>query len=424
MSQSWAAPMATAPVRANVTLPGSKSLTNRALVLTALAATPSRLVAPLRSRDTNLMAGGLRALGVDVVDDGDDWQVTPQPLRGPADVDVGNAGTVMRFLPPVAGLADGPVHFDGDPRARERPLAPVVRALRALGVDVDAPHDRLPLTVRGRGWVLGGSVVLDASQSSQFVTALLLAAPRFADAVEIRHNGGRLPSRTHLDMTVALLRRAGAIVEHIDATTWRVEPGPVHVGRLVVEPDLSNAAPFLAAAAVTGGEITVTGWPLDTTQAGDALRQVFTTLGATCELHEGGLSLRGPERIAGADLDLGDVGELAPVVTAVLALATSPSRLRGIGHLRHHETDRLRALRTEIGRLGGDVSETDDGLVVRPRPLHGGTVHTYEDHRLATAFAVLGLVVPGVRLDDVATTAKTMPTFVDLWNRMLAESAP
>ncbi|HET9944433.1 MAG TPA: 3-phosphoshikimate 1-carboxyvinyltransferase [Actinomycetes bacterium] len=416
---TWPAPVAAGPVVATVSLPGSKSQTNRALVLATLSPEPSQLVAPLRSRDTELMAAGLRAMGADVDTTGDDWWVRPARLLGPAQVDVGNAGTVMRFLPPVAALATGLVRFDGDPRARQRPLAPVVGALRDLGVDVEASHGRLPLTVHGRGWVLGGSVEIDASTSSQFVSALLLAAPRFADAVEVRHVGGRVPSGAHIDMTVAMLRSAGVIVEHVDETTWRVEPGPLRVGRHLVEPDLSNAAAFLAAAVVTGGRVTVPGWPLRTTQAGDALRHLLPQLGASVELDEHGLTVTGPGRVLGADLDLSDVGELAPVLTAVAALADGPSTLRGIGHLRHHETDRLAALSREIGALGGDVRETADGLEVHPRPLHGGRFETYEDHRLATAAAVLGLCVAGVEVVDVATTAKTLPTFVPLWEQML-----
>jgi 3-phosphoshikimate 1-carboxyvinyltransferase len=416
----WPAPVAPGPVTASVSLPGSKSQTNRALVLAALAREATVLVAPLRSRDTDLMVAGLRGMGADIDTAGDDWSVRPAPLHGPAQVDVGNAGTVMRFLPPVAALAEGPVRFDGDPRSHERPLAPVVGALRDLGVEVEATHDRLPLTVHGRGWVLGGSVLIDASTSSQFVSALLLAAPRFADAFELRHRGGRVPSGAHVDMTVAMLRAAGAIVETIDEATWRVEPGPVHLGRHVIEPDLSNAASFLAAAVVTGGSVTVPGWPLSTTQAGDALRDLLAHFGAKVDLHDGGVTVTGPGRVQGADLDLSDVGELAPVLTAVAALAAGPSRLRGIGHLRLHETDRLAALSREIGALGGDVRETDDGLEIRPRPLHGGRFATYDDHRLATAAAVIGLCVPGVEVEDVGTTAKTLPTFVDLWTAMLA----
>jgi 3-phosphoshikimate 1-carboxyvinyltransferase len=407
-------------VHATVRLPGSKSQTNRALVLAALSRERSTLVAPLRSRDTALMVAGLRAMGPGIDDEGDEWTVDPRPLTGPARVDVGNAGTVMRFLPPVAALAAGDVAFDGDPRSRERPLGPVVEALRSLGVDVAADNGAMPLTVHGRGWVLGGTVTIDASLSSQFVSALLLAAPRFADALEVRHEGGRLPSGAHIDMTVEMLRDAGAIVEHVDHLTWRVEPGPLHVGRLVIEPDLSNAAPFLAAAVVTGGVVTVPDWPIRTTQAGDALRRLLEQFGARATLDDDGLTVKGPARLAGADLDLGDVGELAPVLAAVAALAATPSRLRGIGHLRHHETDRLAALSTEITGLGGDVRETPDGLEIRPASLRAGVFSTYDDHRLATAAAVLGLRTPGVEVENVATTAKTLPGFVDLWAGMLA----
>lgn len=419
MTQPWPAPVAHAPVRATVAVPGSKSVTNRALVLAAIAASPSTLRRPLRSRDTLLMAAGLRAMGVVVDDDDDDWVVVPGPLTGPASVDVGNAGTVMRFLPPVATLATGDISFDGDPRARERPLTPVVEGLRALGADLTCASGGLPLTVHGRGWLLGGSVSIDASLSSQFVSALLLAGPRFADGVEVRHMGARLPSGLHIEMTVEMLRAAGAIVEHADTHTWRVEPGPLRLGTLRVEPDLSNAAPFLAAAVVTGGQVVIPDWPLRTTQAGDALRGLFTQMGARCDLEPDGLTVSGPDRLEGIDVDLGDVGELAPVIAAVCALAATPSRLRGIGHLRHHETDRLAALCREITALGGDVTETPDGLLVRPRPLHGGVFATYDDHRLATAAAVLGLCVPGIEVEDVATTGKTLPGFVELWAGML-----
>jgi 3-phosphoshikimate 1-carboxyvinyltransferase len=420
MIAPWPAPHAAGPVRATVRLPGSKSQTNRALVLAALAATPSTLADPLVSRDTTLMAAGLRAMGMTLETSDREWRVEPAALAGPAEVDVGNAGTVMRFLPPVAALAEGDVRLDGDPRARERPIAPMLAGLRAMGADVSATHDRLPLTVHGRGWLLGGSVTIDASQSSQFVSALLLVGPRCADAVEVRHRGGRLPSAVHIDMTVDMLRSAGVIVEHLDDAAWRVEPGPVNLGRVQVEPDLSNAAPFLAAAAVTGGRVTVAGWPLRTTQAGDALRELLPRFGVTVEQDADGLTVTGPDRLVGADLDLGAVGELAPTLAAIAALASTPSRLRGIGHLRHHETDRIAAMAHEITALGGDVRETEDGIEVRPQPLTAGTVSTYDDHRLATMAAVLGLRVDGITVADVGTTAKTLPGFVELWTDMLA----
>jgi 3-phosphoshikimate 1-carboxyvinyltransferase len=419
MTSPWPAPTATGPVRATVNVPGSKSVTNRALVLAALASSPTTLHGPLRSRDTTLMVQGLRALGVHIEDQGEHWVITPGPLTGPATIDVGNAGTVMRFLLPLAALADGDVAFDGDPRARERPIKPVVEGLRALGTSITSPNGGLPLTVHGRGWLMGGSVTLDASLSSQFVTALLLAGPRFASGIEVRHDGERLPSGLHIAMTVEMLRAAGVLVEHAETYAWRVEPGPVHVGKLRIEPDLSNAAPFLAAAMVTAGSVTVPDWPVRTSQAGDVLRHLLERLGGHCELTPRGLTVTGPEMIKGIDVDLGDVGELTPVIAAMCAFAESPSNLGGIAHLRHHETDRLAALSREITGLGGDVQDTDDGLVIKPQALHGGLFSTYDDHRLATAAAVLGLRVPDIEVEDIATTGKTLPGFVELWAEML-----
>ncbi|MEV6963056.1 3-phosphoshikimate 1-carboxyvinyltransferase [Streptomyces sp. NPDC051207] len=422
----WPAPTASAPVHATVTVPGSKSVTNRALVLAALADGPGLVRRPLRSRDSLLMAAGLRALGVRVDDlPNGDWRVLPGALRGPAAVDVGNAGTVMRFLPPVAALAEGEVRFDGDPRARERPLSGVTDALRALGVRVaDEGRGTLPLTVHGTGAPTGGTVGVDASSSSQFVSALLLAGPRFERGLEVRNTGPTVPSMPHIRMTVAMLRAAGAHVEALGdgggPDRWRVAPGPLLGRDMTVEPDLSNAQPFMAAALVTGGTVVVPDWPRRTTQPGDALRDLFTRMGGTAEFTPEGLRFTGSGAVHGIDADLHEAGELAPVLAAVAALADSPSRLRGISHLRFHETDRLAALTREINALGGDVTETADGLRISPRPLRGGVVRTYEDHRMATAAAVLGLVVPGIEVENVATTAKTVPDFPGLWHGMLA----
>lgn len=395
-------------------------MTNRALILASLADGPSRLRAPLRSRDTDLMAAALRTLGVSIVEEGDDWRVTPGALGGPASVDVGNAGTVMRFVPALAGLADGPVRFDGDPRARERPIGPLVRALADLGVRIsDGGRGALPLTIHGRGAVDGGPVTLDASGSSQLVSGLLLPAARFAKGVEVHHVGAPVPSAPHLAMTVRMLRDAGAEVDDTTADVWRVVPGPLRGGERAIEPDLSNAAPFLSAALVTGGRVTVPGWPTRTTQPGDALRGLLTEMGGSCVLGPDGLTVRGTGRIRGIDADLHEVGELTPAVAALAALADTPSCLTGVAHLRRHETDRIAALAREINALGGDVTELDDGLVIRPRPLGGGVFGTYADHRLATAATVLGLAVPGIAVEDVATTAKTLPGFTDMWTRML-----
>jgi 3-phosphoshikimate 1-carboxyvinyltransferase len=422
----WPAPVAHEPVRAVVSVPGSKSITNRALVLAALSDGPSTITGALRARDTVLMGSALAALGVGIegLEATGPVRVAPQPLRGPAHVDCGLAGTVMRFVPPVAALATGDVRFDGDPRARVRPMVAVIGALEALGVEVDDDaRGTLPFTVKGTGSVRGGEVTIDASASSQFVSALLLSAPRFERGVVVRHRGAPLPSMPHVDMSVALLREHGVQVE-VDAAdpsaaTWVVHPGPVRVLDRVVEPDLSNAAPFLAAAAVTGGRVTVTGWPTSTTQPGDALRELFAQMGADVSLGPDGLTVAGTGTLLGVDADLHDVGELTPVLAAVCALASTPSHLRGIAHLRGHETDRLDALARELTRMGGDVEQTADGLLIRPKPLHGKVFETYDDHRMATAGAVLGLVVPGVEVVDVATTGKTLPGFPRMWTSML-----
>jgi 3-phosphoshikimate 1-carboxyvinyltransferase len=419
VSVLWNAPAMTGPVHATVPVPGSKSMTNRALLLAAVADGPSRIQAPLRARDTNLMAAALRALGVGIEDSGTDWAVVPHPLRGPAAVDVGLAGTVMRFVPPLAGLASGPVDFDGDAAARVRPLGPLLDALRQLGVDVSG--ERLPFRVSGTGAVRGGAVQIDSSSSSQFVSALLLVAARFDKGVEVRHVGPPVPSQPHIAMTVAMLAGAGVAVES-EVDSWRVAPGRVAARDLAVEPDLSNAAPFLAAAVATGGSVTVPGWPARTTQAGDALRDLLGAYGAQVDLGPDGLTVRGTGRVTGVDVDLHEVGELTPVLAALSALADGPSTLRGVGHLRGHETDRLAALANELTKLGADVRETGDGLAIRPRPLRGAVFDSYADHRMAQAGAVLGLAVPGVQVVDIGTTGKTLPDFPGMWAAMVRAS--
>jgi 3-phosphoshikimate 1-carboxyvinyltransferase len=401
-------------------VPGSKSLTNRALILAALADGQSRLKAPLRARDTALMAEALRSMGVSVEDAEDGWLVTPGRLRGPAQVDCGLAGTVMRFVPPIAVLADGDVTFDGDPHARERPMSGVLNALRSLGADLEAGgRESLPFTIHGTGGFAGGTVTIDASGSSQFISGLLLAGARYDKGVIVHHDGKRVPSQPHIDMTVAALRGAGVAVDDAEPHTWRVSPGPISPLDLHIEPDLSNAAPFLAAALITGGRVRIPGWPASTTQPGDALRELFARFGAEVALTPEGLTVRGAGTIAGIDADLHDVSELTPVIAALAALASRPSHLRGISHIRGHETDRLAALATEISALGGDINETDDGLAIRPVPLRSGVFAAYADHRMAQAGAVIGLAVPGVLVDDIACTTKTLPDFPGQWARML-----
>ena len=416
----WPAPRARGPVDATVSLPGSKSLTNRALVLAAIADGPSVVRRALRSRDTSLMAVALTSLGARVDTTDDDWAVTPGVFDSDAVVDCGLAGTVLRFVPPVAALSSGSVAFDGDPHMRRRPVGEVLTALRGLGVTVDDDgRGALPFTVRGVGAVPGGQVVIDASASSQFVSALLLAGARYDKGVDVLHDGKPVPSMPHIEMTISMLRRHGVEVDDAEPNRWQVAPGPVTARDTLIEPDLSNAAPFLALAATTGGSVTVLGWPRETTQPGDALRDLLARMGCEVDLDDDGLTVTGPPHLAGIDADLHEVGELTPVVAALCALAESRSVLRGIAHIRGHETDRLAALARELGGLGADVTETEDGLTFRPAALHGGLFHTYADHRMAHAGVVVGSAVDDVLVEDVATTAKTYPGFPDAWARLL-----
>jgi 3-phosphoshikimate 1-carboxyvinyltransferase len=417
----WLAPLAPGPVRGRVSVPGSKSVTNRALLLAALSGGRASVTGAPATRDTALMVGAMRALGVPVQVDGE--RVTfaqHEGLRGGGAVDCGLAGTVMRFVPPAAALADGPVRFDGDPRARERPMATVLDALRALGARVDG--DRMPFTLHGTGAVPGGDVVIDASASSQFVSGLLLSGARYDKGVTVHHDGRPVPSLPHIEMTVDMLRTAGVDVDDTEPDTWRVSPGRIAAREWAVEPDLSNAAVFLAAAAVTGGEVTVLGWPAGSTQPGVEILSVLAQAGCTVERGPDGMTVRGPDALTGVDVDLHDASELTPTVAAVAALATGPSRIRGVAHIRGHETDRLAALATEIGALGGDVTETPDGLEIRPAPLTAPADRlwgAYADHRMATAGALIGLVVPSVSVDDIGSTDKTIPDFPARWAALL-----
>ena len=419
----WPAPAAPAPIRATVRIPGSKSETNRALIIAALADGPSLITDGLEARDTQLMRDALRALGVRITEGGKQWQVDPPSrLRAGGTIDCGLAGTVMRFVPPVAALAPGPVRFDGDQQAYARPMKVILRALRSIGARVDS--DSLPFTLTGSPDLVGGVVTFDASESSQFVSGLLLSGARYPRGIDIRHDGPPMPSMPHIDMTVAMLRERGVRVNDAEPNRWLIRPGRIPARDVAIEPDLSNAAPFLAAAAITGGTVVVPGWPARTYQPGDQIREILERFGAQVTWQEGELRVHGTDHLHGVDLDLHGASELTPVVAAVAALADSTSHLRGIAHVRGHETDRLAALEAELGRLGAHVNQTDDGLVIHPRLLGGDLWHTYADHRMAQAGALLGLVVPDVEIDDVSCTSKTMPEFVDLWKAMIAASQP
>ncbi|MET0190160.1 MAG: 3-phosphoshikimate 1-carboxyvinyltransferase [Pseudonocardia sediminis] len=418
-----------------VSAPGSKSVTSRALLLAALSGGDCVVDGVPASRDTALMTGALAALGVPVDVHGEQVRIGAHDgFRGggdgaPADVDCGLAGTVMRFVPPAAALATGAVRFDGDPHARERPMATVLGALRDLGVAVtrQGEHDSLPFLIDGTGSVRGGTVTIDASASSQFVSGLLLSGAGYDEGVTVLHDGKPVPSQPHIDMTVAMLRAAGVTVE--DRSTgagpdvWRVHPGPVAVRDWTIEPDLSNAAVFLAAAAATGGTVTVSGWPDETTQPGVEILPVLERFGARVETGPAGVTVTGPEHLEGVDVDLHEASELAPTVAALAALARGTSRIRGIAHIRGHETDRIAALATEITELGGAVTETEDGLEITPKPLTGRpdrAWRAYADHRMATAGAIIGLRVPGVVVDDIGATDKTIPDFPGRWSALLA----
>ena len=421
--RQWAAPEALAPITATVILPASKSETNRALILAALASGPSVITGGLEARDTQLMRDALRTLGIRIEESGRQWQVNPpQSFVGGGTIDCGLAGTVMRFVPPVAALADGTVRFDGDQQAYARPMAPLLGALKLLGARVDGNGYSLPFNLTGNPQLPGGDITVDASASSQFLSGLLLAGARYANGIDVQHVGGEIPSRPHIQMTLAMLRARGVEINDTVPDRWVVTPGAIQPLDVTIEPDLSNAAPFLAAAAITGGTVTIPNWPARTLQPGDAIREILQDFGARVDLDGSNLEVQGTDQLHAVDLDLSESAELTPVVAALAALADDTSHLRGIAHIRGHETDRLAALETELDRLGSHVRQTHDGLIIHPRILGGDLWHTYADHRMAQAGALLGLLVPEIVLDDIGCTGKTMPEFEQLWMKMINDS--
>ncbi|MDN4471703.1 3-phosphoshikimate 1-carboxyvinyltransferase [Demequina zhanjiangensis] len=425
----WPAPVPSGPLDATVEVPGSKSLTNRFLVLAALSNGPVHIRGGLRSRDSSLMIAALRALGVWVDDAEAEWVVTPGPLAGGTHIDCGLAGTVMRFVPPMVLLAGArgdrrPVTFDGDEGARVRPMGPLLEALRALGATVDDDgRGTLPFTVTPPA-TTPAEVEVDSSASSQFVTALLLVAPRLTHGLTIRHTGETLPSLPHIDMTCETLRSAGIRVDQPDERTWIVHPGEIQLREVRVEPDLSNAGPFMAAALVAGGTVRIPGWPAHTTQPGAYYPELLTRMGATCALDGDVMTVTGDGTVHGIEADLSPAGEITPTIAALCALADGGSQLTGIGHLRGHETDRLAAIATEVERAGGRCQAGDDSLSfggLPPAGLTPAVMETYHDHRMATFAAILGLVTPGLHVRHVGTVAKTMPDFPTMWAGMLGQ---
>lgn len=418
----WLAPTASGPVSGVVHVPGSKSQTNRVLVLAALADAPVTLRNPLVARDSDLMSAALTALGAPVArSSAHEWIVTPGALRGDVDVDCGLAGTVMRFVPPLAALAAGDVRFDGDERARERPMAALITTLKSLGVDIaDDNRGVLPFTIRGTGSVRGGAANIDASASSQFVSGLLLSGARYDEGLRLTHVGAHVPSLPHIDMTLATLRDFGLNAEQVGDVSWMVAPGtPKGDTTYVIEPDLSNAAPFLAAAVLTGGSVTIADWPETTTQPGVVIPDLLAQMGASVTRDEAGFTVSASGQLRGIDVDLSGESELSTTIAALALFASTPTTIRGVAHMRGHETDRLAALVSEINGLGGKARETADGLVIDPHPLHSGTWRSYADHRMATAGAIVGLAQPGVVIDDIASTSKTMPDFPGLWTTLV-----
>jgi 3-phosphoshikimate 1-carboxyvinyltransferase len=409
--------LAKSAISAQISIPGSKSLTNRELVLSALASGPSEILNPLESRDSSLMIEALRQLGSQIESTPNSLRITPKPISGPAQIDCGLAGTVMRFVPPVAALAVGEISFDGDVAARSRPMKTTVDSLRALGVEVSGSG--LPFTIHGTGEVLGGEVSIDASESSQFVSGLLLVAARLKNGLTLNHVGKSLPSMPHIDMTIDTLAKRGVSVTRVSSTSWRIEPGEISGRTVEIEPDLSNAGPFMAAALVAGGTVTIENWPESTTQVGNDFISLLTLMGGQVSRTGTGMSVTGTGEIQGIDIDLSSAGELTPVIAALAALAKSKSVISGVAHLRGHETNRLKALVDEINSIGGRATETEDGLIVEPADLRGGLWKTYGDHRMATAGAIIGLRVPGIEIEDITVTSKTLPGFELLWSKML-----
>lgn len=432
----WPAPTAQAPLDAVVEVSGSKSLANRELVLAAIADAPGVIRKPLIARDTALCEAALEALGAEIEHVEGQLHVTPAGLgevTGEISIDCGLAGTVMRFIPPLAALTNARVRFDGDEAARLRPMGAVLDALEALDVTIERENgDALPFTVVGRGDVVGGELTIDASKSSQFVSALLLAAPLFTNGLTLRHEGAELPSLPHIEMTLACLRARGVDAEATGTASWRVKPAAIAARELTLEPDLSNAEPFLIAAIIAGGRVSIPSWPATTTQVGAQLADLLPRFGAVCSLDQdgvfhcdGGKGILSGARPDGADLDLSEAGELAPNLAALCALCNTPSTLRGIGHLRGHETDRLAALATELTNIGASVEVLNDGLRIIPGepPISTTHWHSYADHRMATSGALLGLAIPDIQVDDIACTSKTMPEFPTLWVGMLSNMA-
>ncbi|MDU7361020.1 MAG: 3-phosphoshikimate 1-carboxyvinyltransferase [Propionibacteriaceae bacterium] len=415
---STALPSARGPIEGTVVVPGSKSETNRALVLAALADAPSALRGALRSRDSQLMIEALRSLGAHIhVHEDSTVLVTPGAVRGGIEIDCGLAGTVMRFVPPLVLLGDAPVRFTGDEHASERPMRGLLDALRALGADVEG--NQLPFTVTPRA-SRGGEIVVDSSASSQFVSGLLLVGARLPGGLTVRHEGSSLPSRPHIQMTLAMLRNHGVAAREIDERTWHVGQGTIRGSDSQIEPDLTNAAVFLAAGAVAGGSVSVPGWPTETTQPGRMFLEIASSMGCHVDLHDKAVTLRGDgDLVAPGIVDLHAASELTPVVAALAAMAKGTTTIKGVAHIRGHETDRLSAIATQLQRAGIAVDELDDGVRITGGSPITSEFETYADHRMVHFAALLGLRAHGSSVTDMECVSKTMPDFPQMWAELV-----
>ncbi len=430
MCSLWSAPTCER-INARITLPSSKSLTNRYLVLAALSTKSTQIMQPLLARDTTLMMKALQKMGTHIVGDAKQLTVTPGILQG-AHIDAGLAGTVLRFLSPLSALATGNTIITADPPALRRPILPLVEALTKLGIDISTTCASLPLKIAGTGNVQGGYIELDASASSQFISGLMLSAPKFQHGLEIKHVGNPLPSKPHIHMTLTALQLAGVACQTLGSDHWFIPPTSIDLPNVQVEPDLSNAGPFLAAAMVTAGTIQIDNWVDNPHQPGSQFLTIFTQMGASTHFKATNqnfkqCSLTGPLGITPIDLDCRNIGELVPTLAAVCAFARGSSYLHNVSHLRGHETDRLQAICTELAKINisTELSAHDLTIHGNPSPLPNLTdeivIDSYHDHRMATFGAILGLKIPHLKVANIETTYKTLPNFPQLWKAVINE---
>jgi 3-phosphoshikimate 1-carboxyvinyltransferase len=407
------------PPDATVSVPGSKSITNRALLLAGLADGRSGLRNALFSDDTRYMAEALRALGAGVQTDRASARIVVDGCGGrwtapTADLYVGNAGTAMRFLAAACCLGHGRYRLDGTARMRERPIQDLVDGLRQLGaaISCESASGAPPVVIEAAG-LPGGAIELAAERSSQFLSAVLQVAPYAARDVTITVRGG-LIAAPYVDMTIGVMAAFGARVDRDGARRFHIAGGQRYAGRdYAIEPDASSAHYFLAAAALTGGRVRVRGLCRGSLQGDVRFADLLEQMGARVVWAADAIEVTGPAQIAGIDADLNPISDTAPTLAAIAPFASGPVHIRNVAHLRWQESDRLRAVATELARLGVRVEERDDGLTVWPSPIAPAAVHTYDDHRIAMAFALIGLKVPGIRIEDPGCVAKTFPEYFE-----------